>query len=81
MSKQSAIIEKLTLNIAGQKIELSPDQAQRLYNELHALFGSRGYGYYPYYPYTTPYTAPYTPYTSPLTVSNGAATHRTITVN
>ena len=52
-------VEKIVLNIKGNKIELSPDEAKRLLSSLKDALGDNYVWYQPSYPYT--YTYPNTP--------------------
>lgn len=46
---------KILINIAGKNFEVSPQEAERIYNELGKLFGKKQDQSIPYNPYVTPY--------------------------
>lgn len=43
-------IKAIELEVGRKTLRLSISDAEKLYNELHQLFGSRSYPYFPYYP-------------------------------
>lgn len=62
--KNENIIKKITISIAGVDIDVTPEQANNLYDALGSLLGLDKSPvvikeYVPYQPYTWPYSQPF----------------------
>jgi len=51
------MIKKIILDLEGKEVNLSVEEAERLYNDLGRVFGRRDFIPYPVYPYI-PYSYP-----------------------
>ena len=61
MEFKGASITKITVNLGGQEVELTLDQARELHKVLHEMFGKD----YPCPPSPNPWTTPWTMPQSP----------------
>ncbi len=61
------MIKKITIEIKGNNIDLSLDEAKKLYQDLGELFDRDTFRYIPYYPYYPYRTYPYYDTTSVVT--------------
>ena len=55
------MIKYIVIEIDGKELKLSPDKAEKLYDELHKLYGQKSIQFGPYIPPTEPYRHPWTP--------------------
>lgn len=53
------MITHITIEIDGKEFKLTPEKAERLYNELHKLYGLKGVQIGPYIAPTQPYKHPW----------------------
>ena len=65
------MIKHIVIDIDGKEFKLTPDKAEKLYDELHKLYGAKNQMSIPFGPYTPPEPYKYPWEQLPITYGDG----------